>query len=206
MNFYVLSQKEEQGCPAGILRADLFDRYYSCTRDVEFGFFPWYAERGKPGPRTPFPEGMVLISKDENYEFDIRSVSKFFYVVSDEFLAACNSFNVDVVDSVRIDVVSEGGKCISSKRCKNAVLFDELDVRTNCDPASTFVEEKGRPIRFKKLVLADDWKFDLFKYRRQVSGSDSLICSQAFRDAAIDFKGIDFTLLETVVWSGIRRI
>ncbi|WP_248741315.1 MULTISPECIES: Imm43 family immunity protein [unclassified Pseudomonas] len=205
MNFYVLSQKEEQGCPVGILRADLFDRYYSCTRDVEFGFFPWYAERGKPGPRTPFPEGMVLISKDENYEFDIRSVSKFFYVVSDEFLAACNSFNVNMVDSVRIDVVSEGGKCISSKHY-NAVLFDELDVRTNCDPASTFVEEKGRPIRFKKLVLAEDWKFDLFKYRRQVSGSDSLICSQVFRDAAIDFKGIDFTPLETVVWSGIRRI
>lgn len=110
-----------------------------------------------------------------------------------------------MVDSVRIDVVSEGGKCISSKHY-NAVLFDELDVRTNCDPASTFVEEKGRAIRFKKLVLAEDWKFDLFKYRRQVSGSDSLICSQSFRDAAIDFKGIDFTPLETVVWSGIRRI
>ncbi|UQS17668.1 hypothetical protein [Pseudomonas sp. HS6] len=205
MNYYVLSQKKDVGCPIGILFADLFDKYYPNTKGVEFGFFPWYAEKGKPGPRTPFPEGMVLISKDKHYDFDIRSVSKFFYVVSDEFLAICNKVNVNIVDSVRIEVVSEAGERISSKNY-NAVLFDEMDVRKNCDPASTFVEENGRPVRFKKLILPDEWDLDIFKYRRLVSGSDSLICSQSFKDLAIDLKGVEFTPLETVVWSGIRRV
>ncbi|MGF6329337.1 hypothetical protein ABH909_002215 [Pseudomonas sp. BS3782 TE3695] len=205
MSYYVLSQKEEPGCPIGILYADLYDKFYPSTKGVEFGFFPWYAEKGKPGPRTPFPEGMVLISKDKNYNFDVRSVSRFFYIVSDEFLAACHRLNVSIVDSVKIKVLSESGESISSKNY-NAVLFEELDVRSNSDPASTFVEENGRPVRFKKLILSDDWKLDLFKYRRLISGSDSLICSQAFKDLAENFKGIAFTPLETVLWSGIRRI
>ncbi|MGF6153836.1 Imm43 family immunity protein [Pseudomonas fluorescens] len=205
MNYYVLSQKEEPGCPIGILYADLYDKFYSSTKGVEFGFFPWYAEKGKPGPRTPFPEGMVLISKDKYYDFDIRSISRFFYIVSDEFLAACNGLNVNIVDGVKIEVLSEAGERISSKNY-NAVLFEELDVRSNSDPASTFVEENGRAVRFKRLILPSDWKLDLFKYKRLISGSDSLICSQTFKDLAINFKGIAFTPLESVLWSGIRRI
>ena len=205
MSYYVLSQLEDVGCPVGILHGDLFDRFYPDTKDVKFGFFPWYAERAKPGPRTPFPQGMVLISRDEYYDFDIRSISRFFYVVSDAFLVACHSGNVNIVDSVRIEVLSEAGERISEKNY-NAVLFDELDVRSNCDPASTFVEENGRLIRFKKLVLPVEWSLDLFKYRRLVSGSDSLVCSQLFKELAAGFKGIGFTPLDKVLWSGIRRV
>ena len=205
MSYYVLSQLEDVGCPVGILHGDLFDKFYPDTKDVKFGFFPWYAERTKAGPRTPFPQGMVLISRDEYYDFDIRSISRFFYVVSDAFLAVCRKTNVNIIDSVRIEVLSEAGKRISEKNY-NAVLFDELDVRTNCDPASTFVEENGRPVRFKKLVLPPEWGLDLFKYRRLISGSDSLVCSQAFKELAESFKGIGFTPLDEVLWSGIRRI
>lgn len=205
MEYYVLSQKEESGCPVGFLHADLYDNFYSNTKGVEFGFFPWYAEQGRPGPRTPFPEGMVLISKDKLYDFDIHSVGRFFYVVSDEFLEACRSVNVNIVDSVKIQVVSEAGERISAKDY-NAVFFEELDVRQDCDPASTFVEENGRPIRFKKLILPDAWKRDVFKYKRLISGSDSLICSQSFKDLADNFKGVEFMPLEDVLWSGVKRI
>ncbi|MHC3822395.1 Imm43 family immunity protein [Pseudomonas sp. G3-19] len=205
MNYYVLSQKEEPGCPAGILYADLFDKFYADTKGVEFGFFPWYAERGRPGPRTPFPEGMVLISREKFYDFDIRSVSKFFYVVSDAFLAACRQVEVDIIDSVRIKVLSGAGERIS-KKDYHAVLFDELDVRANSDPRSIFVEENGRPVRFEKLVFPDEWKLDLFKYKRMISGSGSLVCSEVFKRLAEGFKGIEFNPIDTVRWSGVRRI
>lgn len=205
MNYYVLSQKEAPGCPSGILYADLFDKFYADTKGVEFGFFPWYAERGKFGSRTPFPEGMVLISKDKFYDFDVRSVSKFFYVVSDEFLAACRQVEVNIVDSVKIQVLSEAGERIS-KKDYHAVLFEELDVRANSDPRSTFVEENSKPISFKKLVLPDDWKLDLFKYKRLISGSDSLVCSETFKKLAEGFKGVEFNPLDSVQWSGIRRV
>ncbi|RON86845.1 hypothetical protein BK668_19025 [Pseudomonas fluorescens] len=148
---------------------------------------------------------MVLISKDKFYDFDIRSVSKFFYVVSNEFLAACRQVEVNIVDSVQIEVLSEAGERISEKNY-HAVLFDELDVRANSDPSSTFVEENGRPVRFKKLVLPDDWTLDLFKFKRLISGSDSLVCSETFKNLAEGFKGVEFNPLDCVQWSGIRRI
>ncbi|ROM89392.1 Imm43 family immunity protein [Pseudomonas brassicacearum] len=204
MNYYVLSQKEEPGCPIGFLRADLYDKFYSNTKGVEFGFFSWYAEKIRYTTHTPFPGGMVLISKDKCYEFDVRSISRF-YIVSDDFLSVCKELNVKLTDSVAIKVLSEAGEVISSKSY-NAVLFQELDTRSNTDPASTFIEEDGLIFRFKKLILPVDLKLDLFKYKGLISGSNTLICSQSFKDLAVDFKGIEFTPLESVLWSAVRPI
>lgn len=168
-------------------------------------FFLGTQKRGSPGRVRLFRMAWYLSLKIRTMISIFVAFRVFFYIVSDEFLAACHRLNVSIVDSVKIEVLSESRESISSKSY-NAVLFEELDVRSNSDPASTFVEENGRPVRFKKLILSDDWKLDLFKYRRLISGSDSLICSQAFKDLAENFKGIAFTPLETVLWSGIRRI
>ncbi len=175
MEYYVLSQKEERGCPAGFLQADLYDKFYSDTKNVEYGFFSWYAEKIHYKTHTPYPEGMVLISKDEFYDFDIRSIARF-YIVSDDFMSVCRGLDVNVTDAVPIQVVSKGGEKISSKSY-NAVLFEELDARSETDPASTFIEEDGLIFRFKKLVLPPDFKRDLFKFKGLISGSNTLICS-----------------------------
>lgn len=205
MRFYVLSQKEEVGCQVGMLSAALYDKYYPSADDVEYGLFPWYAEKGRVAIRTPFPDGMVLISKDKNYEFDIRSISRFFYIASDEFLAVCRGLNVLIVDSARIEVFSTKGENIFSKKY-NAVLFEELDPRKDTDPLSSFVEDNGRPVRFKKLILPSEWDLDLFKYKRMLSGSDTLICSERFKELSGNLNGVAFTPLEDVVWSAVKRI
>ena len=119
MEYYVLSQKEEPGCPAGFLQADLYDKFYSDTKGVEHGFFPWYAEKIHYKTHTPYPEGMVLISKDKFYDFDIRSVARF-YIVSDDFMSVCSDLGVGVTDAVAIQVVSKGGEKISSKKKKTS--------------------------------------------------------------------------------------
>jgi hypothetical protein len=110
---------------------------------------------------------MVLISKDKFYDFDIRSVARF-YIVSDDFMSVCSELDVGVTDAVPIQVVSKGGETISSKSY-NAVLFEELDARSETDPASTFIEEDGLIFRFKKLVLPPDFKRDLFKFKGLIS-------------------------------------
>lgn len=204
MEYYVLSQKEEPGCPAGFLQADLYDKFYSDTKGVEHGFFPWYAEKIHYKTHTPYPEGMVLISKDKFYDFDIRSVARF-YIVSDDFMSVCSELDVGVTDAVPIQVVSKGGETISSKSY-NAVLFEELDARSETDPASTFIEEDGLIFRFKKLVLPSDFKRDLFKFKGLISGSNTLICSRIFKELAKDIKGVNFTPLESVLWSAIKPI
>ena len=47
---------------------------------------------------------------------------------------------------------------------------------------------------------------DLVKFGKLISGSSSLICSERFKEMAKDFKGINYTPLDTVLWSGIRAI
>lgn len=43
-----------------------------------------------------------------------------------------------------------------------------------------FVEDSGRPFRFKGFVLLGEWVLDLFKHKKILSGSDTLICSEVF--------------------------
>lgn len=206
MKYYVLSQKEDSGCPRYMLDAALYDKFYSDTAGVKYGSFPWYTRKCEMRRGSVFPREGVLICGDDFYDFDVRGIPDFFYIVSDEFLALCNSLNVKIVDDAKIEVLSTSGMEISSKKY-NAVLFEELDARKDSDPSSTFMEEKsGRPFRIKKLVLPSTLESDLFKYGRLISGSSSLICSERFKELAKDFKGIDYTPLDTVLWSGICAI
>lgn len=205
MSYYVLSQKEEPGCPSW-LEAALYDKFYANTDCVEYGKFPWYTRKCELRRGGVFPENGVLICEDGFYDFDVAGVSSFFYIVSDEFLAVCKDLNVDIVDCARIQVVSASGVAISNKKY-NAVLFNELDARKDSDPSSTFMEkESGRPFRIKKLVLPVSWDLDLFKYGGLSSGSGSLICSERFKALGKDFKGVNYKPLDGLIWSGVRSI
>jgi len=206
MDYYVLSQKEDSGCQLGMLNAALYDKFYSDVTDIQYGFFSWYARDCEMKSGCVFPKNGVLISDDDFYDFDIRGISDFFYIVSDEFLAVCNKSDVRIVDCASVQVLSKSGAKISSKNY-NSVLFHELDARKDSDPSSAFMEkESGRPFRIKKLVLPAEWELDLFKYGGMISGSSSLICSERFKELAKGFKGINYTPLDTVLWSGIRAI
>ena len=179
MEYFVLSQKEGPGCPSR-LDAALYDRFYVDVKHVKHGSFPWYTRKCEMRRGGVFPEKGVLICEDDFYDFDIRGISHFFYVVSDEFLGVCRTVNVDMVDYAKVQVLSKAGAEMSNKKY-NVVIFNELDARKDSDPSSTFMEkESGRPFRIKKLVLPAAWNLDLFKYRGMVSGSSSLICSARF--------------------------
>lgn len=206
MKYYVLSQKEDFGCPLGMLDAALYDRFYTDPTIVDYGFFSWYTRKCEMKRGQVFPRDGVLFCRDDYYDFDIRGISRFFYVVSDAFLELCNELNVGILECAKIKVLSISGEEISSKKY-NAVIFDELDAKKDSDPSSTFLKrESGRPFRIRKLVLPAQWDLDLFKYGRLISGSNSLICSERFMELAREFKGINYTPLNTVLWSGIRAI
>ncbi|MFJ4144704.1 Imm43 family immunity protein [Pseudomonas sp. NPDC089734] len=199
MTYYVMTDKKERGCPEGLLKAALYDKFYSDVKKIKHGYFPWYCESKNSGSRTPFPNGMVLIAKEKLLEFDIRSDAQFFYIASDEFLSLCERFGLGIVDQARIDVVSQTGKSISSKKY-NVVLFEELDVIANTDKASSFSSESGLILSIKKLVLPAGWDRDIFKYKDLAGLSGSFICSQRFKDAAVGLKGIAYTPVEDMQW------
>ncbi|UPF03564.1 hypothetical protein MXB02_23865 [Pseudomonas mosselii] len=204
MKYFVISQAEAPGAPLGFLNAALYDKYYENSEDVEYGFFPWYAERRASREHKPFPVGMVLISKDKSYSFDIRGVAGF-YVVSDEFLRVCSGFTTCVEDFASIEVVAKGGGGISEKKYSAAYLGG-LDVRDYAAPESTFIEEDGLIFRIKKLVMNREVGLDLFRFKGLHAGSGTLICSERFADSAKGLHGITIQPMDSIVWSQVRRI
>lgn len=206
MKYYALSQVKEPGCPLGDINADLFDKYYPDTKNIHFGLFPWYAKIGTIEPPPPLPEGLVLISNDKSYDFDIRSVSKYFYVASEHFISTCKSLSVKLEDYKKIEIVSKTGLPIS-KNTYYAATFEKLDINLVADKTSQLIEDHGRVFRIKSINIKEELDYHLFKFSGLVGGSDTLICSQSFKDALNSrLKGAEFIPIENATWSTIKRI
>jgi hypothetical protein len=200
MIYYRLSQKEERGCPLGDLRVVLYDRYYARKEAecVELGGFPWYAEIHSKDARICLPKGMVAITKERLWDFDIRA--RGFFLVSDEFMGMLKEFSVPMESFAPITVCSQDGKSVSKKNY-NAVIFPKVDIFDVMDQEKSQVgidKELGWVRSIKKLVLRSDFSQHLFvPMLRLYSGYHTPICSAPFYKAALDLniKGVNFTPL-----------
>lgn len=56
----------------------------------------------------------------------------------------------------------------------------KVGLKRECGSIVFFVEDSGRPFRFKRFVLLGEWVLDLFKHKKILPGSDTLICSEVF--------------------------
>ena len=73
MKYYVLSQRADPGCPIGMLNGALYDKYYQDTTSVGVGYFPWYANPSRGKGHEKFPDGVVFITQDDRYNFDVHA-------------------------------------------------------------------------------------------------------------------------------------
>lgn len=91
----------------------------------------------------------------------------------------CCKLGVLIVDTSRVKVVSGGANAFLRKITMPFYFKSWIKegVRVYC---VFFVEDSGRPFRFKKFVLFGEWGLDLFKHKRILFGSDTLICSEVF--------------------------
>jgi len=192
-----------------MLGGALYDKYYSETKGVEVGYFPWYANPSRGKAHEKFPEGLVFITKDKRYDFDVRSDLNFYYLISDKFNILISKFDVPMVDVAPIEVRSTKGGAVSEGKYHAAVFpsFDPEAVANNTE--SQFVNGKfGGIARIKKLTVNDNFLCHIFKLKDMEGSSNTLICSEAFRDAAIALgvSGIDFFDAASVDWPTIKPI
>src|SRR5690606_28704187 len=73
MKFYVLTQKQDVGCPLGMLNGVLVDGFDPDVHKTNYGLQPWYANPARGLPHEPFPETLCFVTKDPKYAFAIRS-------------------------------------------------------------------------------------------------------------------------------------
>lgn len=202
MKFYILSQKQEPGCPLGMLGGILRAGFAPDAHKTEYGRQPWYADPSGGRPHRPFPDGLVFITKDKHYGFDLRSDSKFFYLASNELIEACDGLDVRFEDRQRIEVVSRQGKPVADKQywvCR----FQPVTLADAVDAAGSMLESSdGVHTQIRRLRIRTDFPQDLFKLARLDPAIDAMFCSQRFYDRALTLglRGITFSDVETFAW------
>lgn len=202
MSHYILTQKKEPGCPLGLLNGILHSHFFIDAHKSEYGDQPWYADASGGRPHRPFPEGLVFITDEKKYDFDLRSDSKFFYLASDELISACRKLNVSFEDIQRVEVESRQGKPVAEKVywvCR----FQPFAVANVVDPEGSVLESAdGVHTRIRQLRIREDFGQDLFKLSQLTPETDSLFCSSRFYEVAqhLRFKGITFTDVQKFNW------
>lgn len=66
MKFYVLTQKQDVGCPLGMLNGVLVDGFDPDVHKTNYGLQPWYANPARGLPHEPFPETLCFVTKDRS--------------------------------------------------------------------------------------------------------------------------------------------
>ena len=213
MNFFVLTQMKDSGCPIGMLDGALYDRFYdsSTLKSVDHGAFNWYAGSGyKDGVQTfaPFPDGLVLITKDRGYEFDIRAMGSNFYIVSARFVEAVDAANARFESCKPIDVRDrQGNEATATKYYAARFVYRDRTEVLDESQSSLFGEDGILKIR--RLMIRQDVSEPAFRIKDLYPSYDGVFCSDAFRQAADrlgGLRGTGFEDLETAAWPGFRIV
>lgn len=213
MKFFVLTQKKAPGCPLGMLDGALYDRFYDSSKlkSVDHGAFNWYAGSGyKDGVQTfaPFPDGLVWITKERGYEFDIRAMGSNFYIVSARFVEVAEAANVSFESHKPIEVRDrQGGEATQTKYYAARFVYRDRSEVLDESQSSLFGEDGVLKIR--RLTIRQDVSEPAFRIKDLFPSYDGVFCSDAFRqhaDRLGGLRGTGFEPLDAAVWPGFRIV
>lgn len=205
MSFYVLTQRDEPGCPFGLPEGILHSHYAPDAHKSDYGYLPWYANAAMGRPHEPFPDGLCFITPEKKLSFDIRAIAPFFYLAHERFIGVCRSMNVRFEDSRRIEVCSQQGKPVSDEYwvCRFAAVSADEAI----DPRYSLLEaDDDVHMRVRRLGIRPEFAQDLFKFYGLAPDMDTLFCSERFLEAmqAKGSFGTVYTDIAVFDWSPKR--
>ncbi|WP_313440410.1 hypothetical protein [Stenotrophomonas sp.] len=212
MKFFVMSHIKEPGCP-GYVEAFIVDKGHPhlCDHfhaDSERCKRPIWHRRSEGEYAPVFQPGMIAVSWDPRWRFDIRSADQGAYFASDRFMEVCRNAGVGFVDQSPLTVRSKRGVDLV-QFSYSAVIFKELDVLDVAATESLLVRDRtyGNIHRVKKLVVRDGFVEPIFRFKGMSGSSHTLICSEEFRQAAGErLRGLEFIDIDGAIWPHIKII
>lgn len=201
MKFYVLTQKQDVGCPLGMLNGVLVDGFDPQAHKKNYGLQPWYANPARGLPHGPFPDTLCFVTRDPKYAFAIRSKIPFFHIASEALIDACRQLRVSIKDAKRIEVLSRQAKKVSALDYW-VCTFVPLALDRIAREGSVLEKDGAVHTRIRRLRIRQGLADDLFRMAGVPADIDTLVCSERFRDLAQarGFKGIEFTDVDEFDW------
>jgi hypothetical protein len=213
MNYFGTSYKKDRGCPDDKGCMILYDAFYEPkeAQKIEYGDYPWYANKSLGQPHQKFPNGLHLIAKKSLIDFDIGSDYGFFHIVSDEFLATMQLLSAEFEDSAPIEVTDSSGKSNSSKKY-HVIIFKKFPIESVLDLSKSefFPRREGLSLhgKIKRYSFLSNFESHVFQIAGMDPGHNTVYCSEAFKNLAEQksFKGVEFLSVEGRASGAFRQI
>ena len=200
MKYYSMVAREEEACPIGLCNAFLVPMYVKDVIRTEFGLHPWYAgPRRLDQPLKDFPGGLVLITKDSDSLFDIKSGSAYFYIASSTFIDCLHGLTTNILQIEEVEYVNYQGVPIKGKKYYAFRTKKILkDVALNLEKSSFHINS---PRNFKNLVMKESLNLDVFDIAGLWPSKITLVCSEKAKDifCTKNIKGVSFVEIEKIV-------
>lgn len=205
MNYYVITQKKERGCPIGDLDAVLHDHIPKKLERIEHGLiYPWYSD---PEGMKEFPNSCFLVVKERPLEFAIRPLAYMLQVVDQAFLDTLIEFNASIKDykPIKIFRASDGkeftGKNYYISMFSRTFYRKEYEV-LNESESVVEMDDLGH-LRLCRVAVRSDFSGSVFGIELVNAANNTIICSEEFFKAAESrgVKGIDFIKIENAKWA-----
>ena len=81
--YYIMALNEDSDCPTGFYYSVLAKDFEEIEGD--YGRNPWYAGPKRYGGTLPSLPDELILMEENNYRYDVRKGSSYFYIISDKF-------------------------------------------------------------------------------------------------------------------------
>ena len=192
MNSYVLSAKNDTGCPIGLAEDyGLFERFHIDVKIARkgIGSLPWYSD-----PKDcKLPKNACYITKLTKFDFAIRRINSGLYIANDDFYCVMKRQKSTYDSAEKISVKNKQGNDVTNRDyfLIRIPYFSSMDAIDRSK--SKFLEDDG-DIVLNRLVTKSSFSESLFFIDGLAAMQSTLFCSESFRDDAIQvgIKGVNF--------------
>ncbi|TKI52862.1 hypothetical protein FC756_26870 [Lysinibacillus mangiferihumi] len=189
---FAIFEKEDKFCPIlleGILHTEFFEKNPFEARDSDAG--EW---RTTKNIMTDLPEELWFVSKDRNYNFDLRWKRDGFFV-SIEFLNLLNKFGIGNFHYTKLHMVNKHKESITSKEYFYVRFYNRLEDVIDMEKSNIeFYKQNGLMKKIWDLQLKNANVLPDVFLLNNTKLLSILICSEKFKKEAekLNLKGITF--------------
>jgi hypothetical protein len=191
MKFYYLTISHHIPCGVGfynnyLLPEELLPSFQLNDFKVEYGSLPWYARINRKRKKIILPDNLVLISNLREYDYPVRSLSEYTYIITQEFMRCLEGMKTNILQIKPVKYMNGKTKNIISNRVYYAMTTDKLELEEVVNLKECKYEQVYGVDELLKMSILENCDYDLFDIKHETKCS--LIVSEKFRQKANDLK------------------
>lgn len=200
--YKVLIQKKDRGSQLGLTNCVLNDEFNPKIFDENYGYKPWYNYQEQHNKNLK--EEMFLICKLRLINYEIRSLTKYYYAVSNDLKGVLEIFDIGFLECSLLNIVNTKGEKITN-RDYSVIRFanDIIKSATNVLHQESY-SIKDKRVQLKDVKIKDQVDYPMFKIKDIDETISCFFINSLLEEEIIKSTpciGIDFVQIYEYPWS-----